>query len=35
MGVCSGKTTGKENLVTDIDSLPIQTQGNLDFNIKI
>lgn len=23
MGVCSGKQTGKENLITDMDSLPI------------
>ncbi|CAD8078040.1 unnamed protein product [Paramecium sonneborni] len=35
MGICAGKSQAKENIVTDIESIPIQTQGTLEFNVKI
>ncbi|CAD8159681.1 unnamed protein product [Paramecium pentaurelia] len=35
MGICAGKSQQKENLVTDIESIPILTQGILEFNVKI
>ncbi|CAK82570.1 unnamed protein product (macronuclear) [Paramecium tetraurelia] len=35
MGICAGKSQQRENLVTDIESIPILTQGTLDFNVKI